>query len=448
MKAVKIWKNYFFISQVKVFANKLKILSTIRKEFLLLIRDLGGLAMIFIMPLVLVTVMALIQDAPFRDYQDLKLQVLFVDNDHDSLSTTFQKALSHSKNLELISEVNGNGITDSGANQLVQSGAYKAAIILPQGATKSLDKKVKFAVSQLLANIGLGDEVKGLAPSDSVSINLIFDPVTKSNFKLAITNAVEKIAANAQSKLIIDNLKQQMSGMGTGNKNQPVDFKNFLPVKEQAQTAMVMPVTNSVQHNVPAWTMFALFLILFPLAGNFIKEREEGSMLRLRLIAGSDFPVIAGKYLFYFSICLLQFALMMLVGILFLPKLGLPQLSLGTNYFGVFLTAVAVALAATAFGLLVGVFFKTHHQALAFGSVAVVLLAAIGGVWVPTYVMPPLMQQISLLSPMAWGLEACNDLFLRNANTSVILPNIFKLFTFSFVLIVISFLVYKYRNRA
>ena len=85
-------------------------------------------------------------------------------------------------------------------------------------------------------------------------------------------------------------------------------------------------VLNSVQHNVPAWTMFAMFFILFPLAGNFIKEREEGSMLRLRLISGSQFPVMAGKFLFYFGVCLLQFVLMILVGIFIMPLLGLQQL--------------------------------------------------------------------------------------------------------------------------
>src|ERR1700742_864609 len=82
---------------------------------------------------------------------------------------------------------------------------------------------------------------------------------------------------------------------------------------------------NSVQHNVPAWTMFAMFFIVFPLAGNFIKEREDGSLLRLRLIAGSQLPFITGKYLFYLIICLLQFVLMMAVGLYLLPLLGLPK---------------------------------------------------------------------------------------------------------------------------
>lgn len=424
----------------------MKILATIRKELLLLLRDMGGLAMIFLMPLILVTVMALVQDAPFRDYQDLKFQVLYVDNDKDSLGEVFEHSLREAKNLELVTSVNGQPITKEQASEWVHSGKYKAAIILPQNASKTLNKKVKHSVAQLMANFGFGDEVKDTVDNREIAIELVFDPVTKVNFKLAISNAIEKIAANAQSKLIIENLKTQMAALGSEQKKQVIDFSNSLVVKETEQPSTAIATTNSVQHNVPAWTMFAMFLILFPLAGNFIKEREEGSMLRLRLISGSSFPVIAGKYLFYFMICLLQFALMMAIGIYLLPKLGLARLSLGTNYEGVVLTAMAVGIAATAYGLLVAVFFKTHHQALAFGSVSVVLLAALGGVWVPTYVMPPTLQAISHFSPMSWGLEACNDLFLRNANTAAILPNIFRLVCFGGVLLILSFVIYKSRE--
>ena len=70
----------------------MKILATVYKEFLLLVRDPGGMALIFIMPLALVIVMALVQDAPFRDYQEIKLEVLFIDEDQDSLSAKVMEA--------------------------------------------------------------------------------------------------------------------------------------------------------------------------------------------------------------------------------------------------------------------------------------------------------------------------------------------------------------------
>ncbi|HEX6889838.1 MAG TPA: ABC transporter permease, partial [Chryseolinea sp.] len=77
----------------------MKILATIYKEFLLLVRDPGGMALIFIMPLALVVVMALVQDAPFRDYQEIKLDVLMVDLDGDSLSAKVKEAFMDSPNV-------------------------------------------------------------------------------------------------------------------------------------------------------------------------------------------------------------------------------------------------------------------------------------------------------------------------------------------------------------
>lgn len=168
-------------------------------------------------------------------------------------------------------------------------------------------------------------------------------------------------------------------------------------------------------------------------------------MLRLRLISGSQFPVIAGKFSFYFFVCMLQFVLMIAVGIFVMPLLGLNELVLGSNVFGVLLTACSVAMAATGYGLLIAVFFKTPQQALSFGSISVVILSALGGVWVPVYVMPEVLQTISTFSPLQWGLESFTDLFLRNANTLAILPNTFKLIAFSFVTLIASFLIHKSR---
>jgi len=258
---------------------------------------------------------------------------------------------------------------------------------------------------------------------------------------------IEKIVAQVQSEWIIMELQSQLSS--GENKHPKVKFNPGEMMVVNQQYASDKPkerlALNSVQHNVPAWTMFAMFFILFPLASNFIKEREEGSMLRLRLISGSQFPVIAGKFSFYFFVCMLQFVLMIAVGIFVMPLLGLNELVLGSNVFGILLTACSVAMAATGYGLLIAVFFKTPQQALSFGSISVVILSALGGVWVPVYVMPEILQTISKFSPLQWGLESFTDLFLRNATTLTILPNTFKLIGFSFVTLIASFLVHKSR---
>ncbi|HEU0124746.1 MAG TPA: ABC transporter permease, partial [Flavobacterium sp.] len=65
-----------------------KIWMSVVKEFLLLKRDLGGLIILFVMPLVLVIAVTLIQDSTFKAVTDSKIQILLVDKDKGAVSKT------------------------------------------------------------------------------------------------------------------------------------------------------------------------------------------------------------------------------------------------------------------------------------------------------------------------------------------------------------------------
>jgi len=190
----------------------------------------------------------------------------------------------------------------------------------------------------------------------------------------------------------------------------------------EAGSEYTATIPNSVQHNVPAWAVFAIFFILIPLTGNIIKERNSGSMLRLRLMPGSYWITITAKILVYLLISIIQFILMLLVGILILPLFGLAVLELGNHYFVILLMVVATGLAATAYGLALGAIAGTHEQAASFGSVSVIIFAALGGIWVPVFAMPHMMQKISIISPLNWGIEGFYTIFLRGGGLADILP--------------------------
>jgi ABC-2 type transport system permease protein len=201
-----------------------------------------------------------------------------------------------------------------------------------------------------------------------------------------------------------------------------------------------------VQHNVPAWTLFAMFFICIPLAGNIIKERDDGSAFRLLTMPGSYMTVILGKMLTYVIVSVIQFALMLCVGIYILPMLGLPQLNIGENLSALFVVAFSAGLAATGFGLLVGTVATSHDQASLFGAVFVIILAAIGGIWVPTFVMPDVMKKISVISPLNWGLEAFYGIFLRNFGIKEVLPEVARLLLFFIVSLGGAFYYQKFKR--
>ena len=66
---------------------------SIYKEFLLLKRDLGGLLILFVMPLVLIIAVTLIQDSTFKKVTDAKIPIVLVDNDNGKVSKSVYENL-------------------------------------------------------------------------------------------------------------------------------------------------------------------------------------------------------------------------------------------------------------------------------------------------------------------------------------------------------------------
>jgi len=129
-------------------------------------------------------------------------------------------------------------------------------------------------------------------------------------------------------------------------------------------------------------------------------------------------------------VCLIQFLLMLSVGLVFLPMLGLPKLVLGSSFAGIFILTLATSFAATGYGVMVGTLATTEHQAAIMGSLSILLLSALGGIWVPSYVMPEVMRNISTWSPLNWSLSGFYKLFLRGAGIADVLGDSLKLIAF------------------
>jgi ABC-2 type transport system permease protein len=206
-------------------------------------------------------------------------------------------------------------------------------------------------------------------------------------------------------------------------------------------------IPNSVQHNVPAWTLFAMFFIVIPFASAMIKEREDGSLDRLLTMPCSYASIMVSKMLVYLVVCFLQFVLILLMGVYLFPLVGLPSLVVVGRVLSLSVMAVAAALAAIGYGIAVGTIARTHQQAAIFASISVVILAAVGGIWVPVFIMPPLLREISTVSPLNWGLNGFYDILVRNAGLAdVIHYGIWMLF-FSLGCLLIALYYHRWRKE-
>ncbi len=420
-----------------------KLFATVRKETLLLLRDKVGLSILFIMPVVLILVMTLIQDSAFKSINEKGIPIIFINNDKDSLGNAIENGLRNNDLCSFSDSINGKPATIETAHKAIGEGKFLLGIVIPNGATAAIRKNVTVLVEETIN--GESTAVEKLNQlQDSVEIIIMIDPVAKKSFISSVTSNLHEFISEIKTKIMFQTFADQIAEVIPDKNNTPNNSyqkTQIITYKEvYASNSQDKIVPNAVQHNVPAWTIFAMFFIAIPLSGSIIKEKTEGSVFRLHTMPTPYLLLVNGKIIVYVLVCLIQFLLMLAVGQYLLPMLGLPALVLGNSLMGIFILALATSFAATGYGVMVGTLASTEHQAAIMGSLSILLLSALGGIWVPSYVMPELMRNISAYSPLNWSLEGFYKLFLRGGGIKDIAWDALKLFLFFFVSMAISYL--------
>lgn len=419
---------------------------SVYKEFLLLRRDMGGVIILFIMPLILIIAVTMIQDNAFKATSNAKIPILLVNNDNGKVSKEVYENLEKSEVFTVITQINDKPLTETEAKEAVFKGKYQLAIVIPENLSADLQSKIDQNVDKILSNFGMGDSLKAKTPQKIVTqkeVNLYFDPAVQNSFKNAVMSSVDKMISQIETKSIYAAFQDEM-----GEGNADFEQKSFIAFKEimpKVGNKEIKP--NSVQHNVPAWTLFAIFFIVIPLSINMIKEKSQGTFVRLHTNPVPNVIVMGGKTVMYLIICMIQFYMMVAVAVFIFPHLGLPPLNIEGNLILMSIVALFSGFAAIGLGILIGTIAKTQEQSAPFGSTFTIILAAIGGVWVPVFAMPEFMQHIAKSSPMNWGLNAFYDVLLRHGNLWAILPEISLLFLFFLITTTLA-LIYDKKKRA
>lgn len=418
------------------------MIATIIKEFKLLLRDPVGFLLLLIMPGILIIVMATTQDSSYKDLQDVEFEIAIANMDKGNVGQAIIKAIDESDkfSVKLISDT-------TGFRQKVLSGTEKIGVVIPGNATAALVNLSNQVSNAVAGSSGMPELLRSNKHLDSVRIELLFDPALKPALKNGFRFALSQYTTQAKMDMLMQRLdKMSASAGGVNELSQQMASALSLKEYEESYAGMKAMPLNSVQHNVPSWTIFAMFLIVVPIAGNMLREREEGSNVRLQLIPGAVRKSTLGIMAFYICVCTVQFYLLMLIGIWLLPMFDLPQLVMGRQPWQSLPLVLATAYAATAYGYFIGTVFRTANQAMPIGAVSVVILAAIGGIWVPLEILPKVMTSVANFTPLYWSFNGINSLFVRGKDWTSTLPSIALLVGFGVLLTGICVYVSKRRT--
>ncbi|MES2822106.1 MAG: ABC transporter permease [Pseudomonadota bacterium] len=384
------------------------LLALVRKELLVLSRDIHGLAALFVLPVIFIIVMSMALKDVYSPHVD-NLAWSVIDKDKSAISSTLIERWEK-----------GNG-TPMGLpldwQRALREGQLKYVIQIEADTGNALahPEKPDHPVIVLLTEPGLD---MGVFSSLRAQIQAT---VTKLRVEILLSH----LPADAQ--LDSDALNTHYW------------------VNTERASAGSRP--TSVQHNVPAWLVFGMFFVVTTIAGLFVEERQYGALNRLLSLGASPLMLLVAKILPFMLINCLQAMLMLGVGIYIIPLLGGDALSLaGINYLALLAMLLSISIAAISLALLIATILRSQAQVSAIGPMLNILMAAIGGIMVPTFVMPPAMQQLAHFSPMNWALEGLLDVLLRGGDLASISIEAAHLLLLAVIAIVLAYLMFRIRK--
>ena len=423
-----------------------RIYATLIKEIKLLLRDRTGFTVLFIMPMLLVVIMTIIQNEAYKSLNESGIPVLLVNYDHDSLGYAIEEGFANNPICDLTVDRGGRFKDHEEIRQSVLHGEFLVALIVPDSATFQLERDLGKMMDAFLDGaelIDVGTEFQ------EIDFEIITDPLARESFVMAMTSGLREVIASVKTKVFFQIVTNKMSDvLGTQNSFVFPDEDFFVFNEKSAATAKDnVYVPNAVQHNVPAWSIFSIFFIVLPLAGSIINERTTGVYIRMHTFPGSYLSILSGKILTYVIIAILQFLIVLGLGKYLLPMLGLPVLEIGEHWGALSILTLAVSMTSVGYGFLIGTLFDTPQQSAIFGGISILILSALGGIWVPLNIMPEHMQQIANVSPLNWALKGYYELFIKGGDWSSIKIQVYKLSLFFILSVFVSYYFHQLKRK-
>lgn len=377
----------------------------LKKELLLISRDIHALLVLFIMPAVFILIMSLALKNTYSDTFETKLKVALISQENTDITN-------------LIKDLN-------------KSAYFKADLISDEShKTLIYEKNYDFIVqidSDFKNKINKNDDTFEINSFSSANIS-------KEHFLILKNTIVEIISKNIMKDYFI---KSKIEAKTLSVLSEKVT-NNYIYKDDKSKSK-----PNSVQQSVPAWLVFSMFFILIPISNTFINEKNFGTISRIRSINVSLLPILLGKIIPYFFVNQIQVVIMILIGVYIVPICGGDSLVINGNYFLIFLMSSAISICAICFALFIANISKTTEEATSIGGVTNIILAALGGIMVPKFVMPLFMQDITSYSPMSWGLEGLLEIFVRGGSFTDIKFYLLYLLLFATISLLLAFILLK-----
>jgi len=178
-------------------------------------------------------------------------------------------------------------------------------------------------------------------------------------------------------------------------------------VREEAMTAGSNIAYNGYAHSFAGMGIQFLLFAMANLGIEMLLERQRGLWHRLRSAPVSKLTLLSAKAASGAVISLL----ILLVSFGF--AMAVFRVRIQGSVAGFLGIAIACAMMAATFGLLVAALGNSPATARGVTTLAVLMMVMLGGAWVPAFVFPAWLQQFTLIVPVRWAVDGLDAMTWR-----------------------------------
>lgn len=395
------------------------ILTLLKKDILLKIKNPAGFLIMIALPLVFALVLGALFGPKSGDGVQIKVKLLTEDHDQTFASQFLTGAFGRGELAEMF-EV--TAVDSAKGRALMDKGKGSALLIIPRGFGEDL-------LNERPTNIQL---IKN--PSES------FAPKIVEETMLILTEMIDRFVRFSSGPLrtIRDKIdadedftdaEMALLAVTVYRKIDRVEDYLFPPAieiesgeHEEEEESASMPLSNLYIVLLSGISIFCLLFLLEAMAREFYTELENNTLYRQLIGPIKISTFVFSKLLFLFLIGLSAQILIWLTAVL-LFGIQIPLAQLGPFViFSIILLASVTGLIGFIYG-----FAKTRNQAQAISPAIIIFCGMLGGAMMPVENLPNFMKKVAVISPVYWGQDVIKKLLLDQAGFQQIQLNLLVL---------------------
>jgi ABC-2 type transport system permease protein len=395
------------------------LVAMVRKDLQLFFSDRRAVIMSFAVPIAIASFFGAIFSGPGKNAEAARMPVAIVDQDDSVISRAIVAGAKADRTFAL------TDATADVARDQVRRGKTTVGVIIPKGFGDAAGKAFfSGAAKPQLDLLYDPSHAMELAMVRGILTEHVMQAVSKEMFtgssgKRVVDDTLRDLATSGMPADQQKNLRDMLTSVqtfyarqgggaagGAGGANAPGLTMPY-SVREEAVTGRTNAAYNGYAHSFAGMGIQFLLFATASLGIEVLLERQRGLWKRLRSAPISRLTLLGGKTLSMTIVSLLTL----------LVSFGFAMVVFGVridgSVLGFFSVAVACSLMAATFGLLIAALGQTPQAARGVSTFAVLLMVMLGGAWVPTFVFPAWLQQITVVVPARWAVDGLDAMTWR-----------------------------------